>query len=214
MADDVTPIKAAEAELTPPIQKPPAGLSAFKSKRAGGGAGVETLTLALPVLKLAEADDFARLHPDEVNYWSDELCFIAVPVKGQARNLLHIINDDIAAAYGLANKVTRQRLALASKPYDTLFLCIVPSMNLDNIWNRDAITGCEAAKTQWTQLLSKKNEGKESYQMTKARDADVFPEPKWPTQPLDDIILRAFDGCAILSDDHAALARLTGAKLT
>jgi hypothetical protein len=75
-----------------PIAKPSAfNLDKFKSKRAAAMANVETLLTALPTHNIAQAKDFVRLHPDEINYWSDELCFVNVPIKGQKRDTLHLI---------------------------------------------------------------------------------------------------------------------------
>jgi hypothetical protein len=199
-----------------PIKKPDQfDLAAFKSKRGHSGpGGVETLFQALPVMKLSEAKDFVMLHPDEENYWSEELCFLNVPVKGQRRDTIHLISEDIAIAYNLMDKVQRYRLALASKPQDTFFLCIVPSTNLDNEWNRTTLAGCEQAKSLWTSAVSKKDQGAEGYTINKAFDNDAFTEPKWPTQPLGEIISRSFEGRMITSDDHPGLARVIGAKVT
>ena len=203
MSAVVTPIKKPESKFD---------LGAFKSKRPEG-AGVETLVTGLPVSKLSDAKDFARLHPSEEDYWSDELCFVNVPVKGQKRDTLHLILEDVAVANGLQDKIIRHRLALAAKPFDSFFLCVVPSYNLDNDWNRTALAGCEQAKTLWTQAVSQKASGIDGYSITKARDHNAFPEPKWPPQSLDELIQRTFDGRMILSDDHPAIARLTGAKI-
>jgi hypothetical protein len=72
----------------PPIPKPEkgSGLEKFKSKRAPTIANVATLQTALPHYKISEAGDFVRLHPDEENFWSDEFCFVNVPIKGQKPN--------------------------------------------------------------------------------------------------------------------------------
>ena len=51
-------------------------LNKFKSKLAATVANVETLTAALPVHNMAAARDLVRLHPNEAEYWSDELCFV------------------------------------------------------------------------------------------------------------------------------------------
>src|SRR5262245_926225 len=76
-----------------PIAKPGAfDLNKFKSKRATAMANVETLLTALPHHSISQAKDFVRLHPDEVTYWSPELCFANVPVKGQKRDTLHLID--------------------------------------------------------------------------------------------------------------------------
>ena len=63
------------------IPKPRAfSMAAFKTKSAPTIAGVETLLAALPHHKISEAKDWVRLHPDETKYWSDELCFVNVPI--------------------------------------------------------------------------------------------------------------------------------------
>lgn len=73
-----------ETEETLSIAKPSTfNLDKFKSKRGAAIANVGTLLTALPILRISEAKDFVRLHPDEAAYWSDELCFVNVPIKGQ-----------------------------------------------------------------------------------------------------------------------------------
>jgi hypothetical protein len=80
-----------------PVTKPSAfSLDKFKTKRAAAVANVETLQTGLPHCKLAAVKDFVRVHPDEENYWSPELCFVNVPIKGQKRDTLHLIDEDLA----------------------------------------------------------------------------------------------------------------------
>jgi hypothetical protein len=62
------------------------------------------------------------------------------------------------------------------------------------------------------QATSRKEEGIEGYKIDRARDADAFSEPKWPTQTLDELIEKTFVGRLIDCDDHPALLRLIGAK--
>jgi hypothetical protein len=184
-------------------------LNKFKSKRADAIANVNTLQTGLPVHSMSQAKDFVRLRPDE-EYWSPELCFVMVPIKGAKRDSLHLIEEDLAMEFLPSGKILRFRLALASKPHDVFFLCRVPTRNLDNAWNRANITGCEQAKTLWTQATSRGEEGVEGYLIEVARDPDAFPER--PNQPLSDLIDRAFAGRMISSEDHPALLRLLGAK--
>ena len=186
-------------------------LNKFKSKRADAIANVDTLQTGLPVSSMSQAKDFVRLHPDE-DYWSPELCFVMVPIKGAKRDSLHLIEEDLAMRFLPSGKILRFRLALASKPNDVFFLCRIPTRNLDNSWNRDNIAGCEQAKTLWTQATSRGEEGVDGYLLEVARDPDAFPEPKWPEQSLSDLINRAFAGRMIVSEDHPALLRLIGAK--
>ena len=135
----------------------------FKSKNAPTISGVETLLTVLPIYKIGDVGDWARLHPSEDDYWTIELCFVEVPIKGTKRNMLHAIDDDLAVKYLPAKKIKRHRLALACKPHDVFFFCIVPSQNLDNAWNADALKACYRAQTHWVQALSRKSEGVEGY---------------------------------------------------
>jgi hypothetical protein len=156
--------------------------------------------------------DFVRLHPDEEAHWTPELCFVNVPIKGQKRDTLHLIDEDIALQYLSGGKILRFRLALATKPNDVFFFCVVPTRNLDNAYNKTCLLACEQAKTLWVQLTSLKETGVEDYKRDFARDQDAFPKPKWPAQSLDDLIEKAFAGRQIDHDDHPALLRLIGAK--
>jgi hypothetical protein len=80
---DVNADSNAEPEVTSikkPEDKP--SLDKFKSKKEPT-AKVATLPTDLPILKIADAKDYVRLHPDVDNYWSAELCFVNVPIKGK-----------------------------------------------------------------------------------------------------------------------------------
>jgi hypothetical protein len=187
-------------------------LDKFKSKHSAAVANVDTLIESLPHHNIAQAKDFVRLHFDEDKYWSPELCFVNVPIKGQKRDTLHLINEDLAMRYLPTGKLLRFRLALATKPFDVVFLCHVPSRNEDNSWNQSNLAACEASKTQWVQATSRREEGVDSYKVDCARDPDAFPAPKWPSQSLGDLIGKAFAGRMIEDGDHPGLLRLIGAK--
>ena len=158
------------------IVKPTAGfMEKFRSKRPPTIAGVETVLTALPILRLGDVRDWFRLHPEEENYWSPELCFVTVPIKGIKKGVLHLIDEEIAVAVPASRQIMRRRLVLASKPHDVFFLCIVPSQNLDNSWNATALEACERAKTTWVKVSSRRDEGVDEYFTERSRDADAFP---------------------------------------
>ena len=186
-------------------------LDRFKSKRAATLANVEALLPGLPHHSISQANDFARLHPDEDRYWTQELCFVSVPVQGQKKDTLHLIEEDLAMQFLPSARIKRFRLALASKPYNKFFLCHVPSQNLDNIWNETNLRGCIQAKEYWTSVTSRSDEAAEGYVATFARDADAFPDPTWPSQSLEELIENAFAGRMITAADHPVLLRLIGA---
>lgn len=198
-------------QVPKPEEKP--SLDKFKSKSAATISGVETLLTGLPHHTISQAHDFVRLHEDEANYWSPELCFVNVPIVGQKKDTLHLIAEDIAMQYLPSSRIQRFRLALATKPHDSFFLCHVPTRNLDNQWNQTSVDGCMKGKTNWVQVTSRREEGYESYKIDYAKDQDAFPKPNWPSQPLIDLILRTFDNGRQIEDaKHPGLLRLIGAR--
>jgi len=205
--------KIVEENVVPPkIVKPTSGfLEKFKSRKSPTIGGVETLLTALPLHKISDANDFVRLSPLEA-HWSPELCFVSVPIHGEKRDLLHLIDEEVAMQHLPSKKIKRFQLALATKPHDVFFLCIVPTTNLENSWNSTTLTACERAKTHWVQVSSRRDEGVEAYKIDPARDVDAFPEPKWPSRPLEELIEVTFRGRTIEVHDHPALLRLIGAR--
>ena len=206
------PEPAAEGEELSIAKPSTFGLNKFVSKRSAALANVETLQTALPHHNISQAKDFVRLHPDEDTHWTPELCFVNVPIKGDKRDTLHLIEEELAMRYLPSAKIQRFRLALATKPYDIFFLAHVPTRNVDNSWNATNIKACEQAKTQWVQASSRREENVDGYKIDFSRDPEAFPQPKWPTQPLDELIERTFAGRMIIEETHPGLLRLIGAK--
>jgi hypothetical protein len=196
-----------------PIEKPSGSLlDRFKSKRPAT-SGVETLIESLPHHPVSHAKDFVRLHSREDVYWSGELCFVNVPIVGANKDTLHLVDEEIALKHLPSGSIQRFRLALATKPYDVFFLAHIPTTNADNPWNASNLSGCEQAKTHWVRLTSRKAEGAEQYKIDFARDADAYPEPKWPKQSLEELIIAAFAPNRMITDEsHPGLLRLIGAK--
>ena len=59
--------------------------------------------------------------------------------------------------------------------HDVFFFCIVPSQNLDNAWNADALTACHKAQTHWIQAMSRRSEGAEGYEIKFAHGSGRIP---------------------------------------
>jgi hypothetical protein len=203
-------MKPEETAPANPIPKPGRDLTKFKSKKAPALANVETLQAALSCMRISDVGDYVRLHPDEAAYWSDEFCFVHVPIVGAPRDTLHLIDEDLAMRFLGPKKIKRFRLALATKPNDRFFLCQVPTQNLENSWNASAIQACQTAKTYWVEVESLRSAGGDSYQTTFAKDVDAFPKPSWPSQSLDKLIDVSFR--FIEDENHPGLLRLIGAK--
>jgi hypothetical protein len=195
-----------------PIIKPPAfDPEKFRSKRGAAIANVATLQQALPIMKAGDVDDFFRIHPSD-DYRTWELCFVSVPIKGDRHDSLHLINEDLAMMHLASKQIKRFALCLASKPHDVFFLCVVPTQNIDNSYNRTALRAIEEGRQKWLQALSRRDEGVDEYQIKYARDNDAFPEPKWPKQSIWELVEITFNGRTIERPDDPALLRLCGAK--
>jgi hypothetical protein len=202
-----------EAEAPVTIAKPGVfSLKKFQTTGPASPANVKTLLPPLPIRSLKEVGDYVRLHPDEANYWSSELCFVNVPVKGSKRDNLHIIDEELAKRYLPSAQIKRMRLALGATPNGVFFLCEVPTQNLDNPWNKTMLDCCESAKTLWTRADSRHAEGLEGYIKKTSEDKDFAPEPDWPTKSLDEIVGFSLEGRIIEDANHPGLLRLLGKK--
>ena len=197
----------------PPIAKPGVDfMNQFRSTKSAEMPGVVTPLAALKIIKPGDAEDFFRVHSDEENCWTCELCFVSVPVKGTARPMLHLITEEIAMEHLSPKLIKRQRLALATKPHDVFFFCIVPSQNLDNAWNATALKALELAKSRWVQVFSRRDEGLEEYGHKFAQNEDAFPAPKWSPRTVHEYLEVTFRGASITTSSHPGLLRLIGAK--
>ena len=185
-------VEASETEATATtITKPGAfTLDRFKTKRAAAMANVETLLTALPHHSIAQAKDFVRLHPDEDAYWSPELCFVDRADQGaEAR---HLAPDRRGTRRALPAE--RQDSALPSgagdKPYDVFFLVPRPDTQRGQHLEREQHRGLRAGKDAMDAGDEPSRGGRRGYKIDVARDPDAFPQPKWPTQSLDELIER------------------------
>jgi hypothetical protein len=116
-------------------------LDIFKSTRDPSIANVETLITALPHHKISEAEDWARLHPNEATYWSDELCFVNVSIIGQKRDTLHLITEKLAE-HTICLAIASSASVWHSRPNSTTF----SSCAMCRRENSTAARGCAAEK--------------------------------------------------------------------
>ncbi len=212
MAADMPASPATPPEEPVSIQKPPpeSKLARFKSKNLTPEK-VETRLPGLPHYPISDANDWVRLHSNETEYWSDELCFVNIPVPGQKKDTLHLLDSDLAKELP-PKRVLKFRLALGSKPHDNFFFAHVPSQNLDNKWNETNLQGCEQAKRFWTTVTSLRETGVDGYKIdmsaAEKKGQKPFPDPNWPKKTLDELIEETFAGRMILERTDPAWIRL------
>ena len=155
---------------------------------------------------MAAAKDFVRLHPDEASYWSDELCFVNVPVKGQKHNTLHLIDEDLALQFLEAGEIQRFRLALATKPGDVFFLCAGPDAeHRQQLEQCQTWKGAKRPRRFGPRRPAARAKASKATRSPSPRTRTASPEPNWPTQSLGELIVRAFAGRMIETEDHPAL---------
>ena len=151
------------------------------------------------ICRLARSRISSEFTRDEEEYWSSELCFVPVPIKGQKRDTIHLIDEDLAMDYLPSGKIKRFRLVLATKPFDMFFFIEMPSTNLDNGWNISAISAVEQAQDALDASLEPKGGGYRLYKVDKARSQEAFPEPRWPKLSLEELINKTFMGRMIIT---------------
>jgi hypothetical protein len=205
-----------------PLIKPdaPFSLDRFKSKRDKTAANVEIDPGPLPVSRIVDVKDFVRVHHDEENFWSDELTFISVPIKGMKKEQLHIIDQELAVTTLEPAQILWMRLALASKPDGKLFLAQIPSMeNMDNTWNSTHFDAIRRAQKVWLMAVSRAKTGEEGYEVVLAKSQDAF-KLAWGKRTLLEHIERSFKGRIIMPDEgsqygskHEAFLRKIGAEI-
>jgi hypothetical protein len=207
-------INPPRGEPLPPIEKPPRKFSLDKFKSSAPlQPGVSELLPALPVIRVGDVNDWFMLHPSEPHYWTHELYFVNVPIVGVKKDKLQLIDKNIAVQYLRPKKILKARLALATKPNNVFFWTWVPTRNLDNTWNADCLKACEQAKAVWTQVASRREENSDGYHIMKAPEQDFVPAPKWPTQPLEELLDPTFLGNTIEDANSPALHRLIGMRI-
>ena len=108
--------------------------------------------------------------------------------------------------------IKRWRLALATKPNDVFFFCIVPTTNLENSWNATAMQASQQAKERWVMVVSRADENVDAYKPEFARHEYAFPTPRWPKEHINTLVLRTFAGFTIDRPDHPGLLRRIGAR--
>src|SRR5260370_2281712 len=92
----VEPVEPAKTEVKPNgagngIAKPPAyDMKRFLSKTPDTIAKVGVIPAILPQYRIADANDFVRLHPDRENSRSEQLCFLELPTPVMRSHSTHV----------------------------------------------------------------------------------------------------------------------------
>ncbi len=196
------------------VPKPsPFNLDKFKSKRPASVAGVETLQTGLPHHSIAHAKDFVRLHHDEDAYWSPELCFVNVPIKGQKRDTLHLIDEDLAMRYLPSGKITSFPLGSRDEAISMSSSYVMYQPGMRTTLGTPAICLlARRARLPGSRSAAERRRASKRIRSMLLEMPMPSLKPSWPTESLTDLIDKTFTGRMIDHEDHPALLRLIGAK--
>ena len=112
----------------------------------------------------------------------------------------------------LANEIVPKILVSAVTRQDTFFLWPIRLPKEDGFldsWNRSAIECAKTAQSLWVRIESQKDA--QAYFPHVAESQDSFPDPKWPKEGFEKLLMTAFKDHYISSLDHPVVKRLRGA---
>ena len=159
--------KPGEEVVPPKIVKPAAGfMEKFRSKRPPSIAGVETLLTALPILRIADANDSSGCIRRKRTTGRRELCFVSVPIKGEKRDMLHLIDEEIAVQYlPVEEDQAAATGAGVEAPRRFLLLHRAVAKPGQLVERNGARRPARKPRRMWVQATSRKAEGVEGYKI-------------------------------------------------
>ena len=201
------PTKGGALETGTPGKKRKINLDRVKAKASQQSViGVTTEYTVIPI-RNPKPDEFFRVMPGE-EYTSDVNI-----LQMKTDNEWYLVDEDILPQIQLESQLKVMQLYVCVSQNSTPFLCLIPLPDSDgklNSWHESGHKSMEEAKNFWVRRQA--DHSNQSYLVTKAINGQL-PDPRWPTEPLDDLIEKAFDHLYIDRIDHPVLRRLRGEVL-
>ena len=168
--------------------------------------GVTTEYTVIPI-RNPKPDEFFRVTPDEGYSMNVNI------LQMKTDNEWYLVDEDILPDIQLESQLKVMQLYVCVTQNSTPFVCLIPRPDPDgrlNSWHESGHKSMEEAKSFWVRRQADKSNG--GYLITKAINAQL-PDPRWPSEPLEDLIEKAFDRYYIDKIDHPVLRRLRGEVL-
>ena len=168
--------------------------------------GVTTEYTVIPI-RNPKPDEFFRVTPGEGYSMNVNI------LQMKTDNEWYLVDEDILPEIQLESQLKVMQLYVCVTQNSTPFICLIPLPDSDgklNSWHESGHKSMEEAKNFWVRRQADKSNG--SYLITKAINAQL-PDPRWPSEPLEDLIEKAFDRYYIDTIDHPVLRRLRGEML-
>ena len=199
--------KGEPRETGTPGKKRKINLDRVKAKASQQSViGVTTEYTVIPI-RNPKPDEFFRVTPGE-GYSMDVNI-----LQMKTDNEWYLVDEDILPEIQLESQLKVMQLYVCVTQNSTPFVCLIPLPDSDgrlNSWHESGHKSMEEAKNFWVRRQADKSNG--GYLITKASNAQL-PDPKWPTESLEDLIEKAFDRYYIDTIDHPVLRRLRGEVL-
>ena len=190
-----------------PARKRKINLDRVKAKASQQSViGVTTEYTVIPI-RNPKPDEFFRVTPGEGYSMNVNI------LQMKTDNEWYLVDKDTLPQIQLESQLKVMQLYVCVTQNSTPFLCLIPLPDSDgrlNSWHESGHKSMEEAKSFWVRRQADKSNG--GYLITKASNAQL-PDPKWPTESLEDLIEKAFDRYYIDTIDHPVLRRLRGEML-
>ena len=190
-----------------PAKKRKINLDRVKAKASQQSViGVTTEYTVIPI-RNPKPDEFFRVTPGEGYSMNVNI------LQMKTDNEWYLVDEDILPDIQLESQLKVMQLYVCVTQNSTPFVCLIPLPDSDgrlNSWHESGHKSMEEAKSFWVRRQADKSNG--GYLITKASNS-LLPDPKWPSEPLEDLIEKAFDRYYIDKIDHPVLRRLRGEVL-
>ena len=201
------PTKGEPRDTGTPGKKRKINLDRVKAKASQQSVvGVTTEYTVIPV-RNPKPDEFYRVTPGEE--YSANINILQMKTD----NEWYLVDEDILPEIQLESQLKVMQLYVCVTQNSTPFVCLIPLPDSDgrlNSWHESGHKSMEEAKSFWVRRQADRSNG--GYLITKAINS-MLPDPKWPSEPLEDLIEKAFDRYYIDKIDHPVLRRLRGEVL-
>jgi hypothetical protein len=154
-----------------------------------------------PAVRKPKNNEFVRVHP-EPQYSLTTWVF-----EDKDENETYMVAPGIRPLV-IAGMVVKM-LTLAVNQLGLIFIWPVPvddEQSRKNMWNESSRQGYHRAKTTWIKLVGDRSKG--HYRLYQAEGQ--LPEPRWPSEPFEQLLALGFRGRVIDRQDHPLLKAQRG----
>ncbi len=172
----------------------------------GFGEGLpEKKVISTVLVRRPNKQTYIRVNPSPE--WQLKTAVLELKDEGET----YLVAKELWA--GLANEITAKVIVSAITRQDSFFFWPIRLPNEDGYidsWNKSAIECAKIASEKWVRIQSEKDA--QSYFPHIAENQDSFPEPGWPKEGFEKLLMIAFKDHYVDSMDHPVIKKLRGVQ--